>query len=167
MEEKKSFQQECDDYVKGVAERIENLYYGNDTDELEEELEELELNEPEEPDEDAFETEEEYDKAWEVWEKEHDDWLSEFSKLSDKIDELKDETLDRYFDDCLDISYIVNASKEYESVRVWVTIGGPSVYIDTDKGAVVLNWGSSHSEYYLSGNVVNAIDNIFEEQYNW
>lgn len=161
------FQRECDDYVKNVAERLEALYYGNDTDELEEELDELMENEPEEPDEDDFETEEEYDEAYKKWDMDYDDWKAKVEDLEEKKEQLESETLESYFDDALDISYIVNGRKEYESVRVWVTVGGPSVYVDTDKGAVVLNWGGTHSEYYLSGNVRDRIDQIFEEQYSW
>ena len=167
MSEEKTFQQECDDYVKGVADRLEELYYGTRIEELEEELEALEDEMPEEPEQEDGETDEAYDIRYEAYEKEYDEWYAKQSNLEDELDEAKErETLRGYFDDYLDLSYIVNGSKDYEGVRVWVTIGGPSVYIDTDKGAVVLNWGGTHSEYYLSSNVVQAVDEIFEEYYD-
>lgn len=74
--------------------------------------------------------------------------------------------LREYFYDYLDVDYIVNSSKEYQSARIWVTIGGPGVYIDTETASVKLTWGSNKAEAYLPYDVRDEIDDIFSEYYS-
>lgn len=76
-------------------------------------------------------------------------------------------TLYDYFSDVLDFEYTINSSKEYRSVKVWVTLGGPNVWIDTSDSYVRLAWGASQEEYPLSYYVRDEIDSIFEEYYNY
>ncbi len=63
-----------------------------------------------------------------------------------------------YFSDCLDIEYRCDSSKEYRSVSVMVTCGGPNIYIDTEEKAVLLYWWSDRARYYLSSDAVDAVD---------
>jgi hypothetical protein len=76
-------------------------------------------------------------------------------------------TLYDYFSDVLDFEYTINSDKTYKSVKVWVTLGGPNVWIDTTDSFVRLAWGTSREEYPLSYYISEAIDNIFEEYYNY
>ena len=55
--------------------------------------------------------------------------------------DLEEYSLCDYLGDALDIRYIIDSNREYYAVRVAVTLGGPSVYIDTEEGAVLLYWG--------------------------
>lgn len=71
-----------------------------------------------------------------------------------------------YFADCLDIEYRCNSSKEYRSVSVMVTCGGPNIYIDTDEKAVLLYWWSDRARYYISDDAARAIDDWAEEYWN-
>lgn len=81
-------------------------------------------------------------------------------------DEGEQITLYDYFSDVLDFEYTINSRKEYQSVKVWVALGGPSVWIDTSDSYVRLAWGNSREEYSLSYYVRDEIDAIFEEYYN-
>ena len=74
-------------------------------------------------------------------------------------------TLYDYFSDVLDFEYTVNSDKTYKSVKVWITLGGPNVWIDTADSYVRLAWGTNREEYPLSFYVSEEIDNIFEEFY--
>lgn len=76
-------------------------------------------------------------------------------------------TLYDYFSDVLDWEYTIDSRKEYKSVCVWVTLGGPNVWIDTSDSFVRLAWGSDREEYPLSYYVRDEIDSIFEEYYNY
>ena len=76
-------------------------------------------------------------------------------------------TLYDYFSDALDFEYTISSRKEYQSVCVWVTLGGPNVWIDTGDSCVRLAWGTSREEYSLSYHVRDEIDSIFEEYYNY
>jgi hypothetical protein len=161
------FQKECTERVKSIAEHLDSIASGDDIDELKNEMEELEDNEPEEPDEDDYNSDDEYNKAYDEYEKKHDEWEQEVDELQERIDEAEENTLENYFSDCLDISYIVNGNREYESVRVWVTVGGPSIYVDTDESAVILNWGGTHAEWGITTSTRDAIDAYFSEVWSW
>lgn len=74
-------------------------------------------------------------------------------------------TLYDYFSDALDWDYTINRMKEYQSVKIWIGLGGPNVWIDTNDSYVRLAWGSDREEYPLSYNIRDEIDAIFEEYY--
>lgn len=76
-------------------------------------------------------------------------------------------TLYDYFSDVLDFDYTVNRFKEYSSVKIWIGLGGPNVWIDTADSYVRLAWGCNKEEYPLSYYVRDEIDAIFEEYYNY
>ena len=163
------FEKDCQRQVDNIAAELQRRYEGNadEIEELETQLEELEDNEPEEPDQEEDETDEAYDKKYAEYEKEFKNWEDEVDSLNEKIDELKDEgDLRSYFDDYLDVDYIVNSNKEYQSARIWVTIGGPGIYIDTEKATVELRWGGTSTSAPISYNVRDEIDSIFEEYYD-
>lgn len=71
-----------------------------------------------------------------------------------------------YFENALDIDYIVNSSKEYKACRIMVAFGGPNIYINTWDRKVELFWWTESASFYLSSNVCNAIDEIMEEYFN-
>jgi hypothetical protein len=81
-------------------------------------------------------------------------------------DEGEPETLYDYFNDVLDYEFTINSRGEYKSVSVWVTFGGPNVWIDTRDSYIRLAWGSDREEYPLSYYVCDEINSIFEEIYN-
>jgi hypothetical protein len=75
-------------------------------------------------------------------------------------------TLYDYFSDVLDFEYTIDSRKQYKSVCIWVTLGGPNVWIDTSDSCVHLAWGSDRETYLLDYDVRDAIDDIFSEYYN-
>jgi len=82
------------------------------------------------------------------------------------IDDMEQLSLWDYFNDCLDIKYTVNSSKEYCGVQIMVTCGGPNIYIDTNSGCVELYWWGEDAKAAMSGDLINEIDAIWEEYYN-
>ena len=75
-------------------------------------------------------------------------------------------TLYDYFADALDFEYTITSSKEYKSVKIWVTLGGPNVWIDTADSSINLAWGTDREYYHLIPSINDEIDRIFEEYYN-
>ena len=63
-----------------------------------------------------------------------------------------------YFENALDIDYIVNSSKEYKACRIMVAFGGPNIYVNTWDRKVELYWWTDHAEFYLGSDVCDAID---------
>lgn len=76
-------------------------------------------------------------------------------------------TLWDYFSDVLDFEYTINSMKKYRSVKIWISLGGPNVWIDSSDSYVRLAWGSDREEYPLSYDVCDEINAIFEEYYNY
>ena len=70
-----------------------------------------------------------------------------------------------YFNDYLDIDYIVDREKKYKAARILVTCGGPTIYIDTCDRQVKLHWWSEHAEADIPMNICDEIDDIFRDFY--
>ena len=71
-----------------------------------------------------------------------------------------------YFEEMLDIDFIINSRKEYSACRICVAYGGPSIYIDTDEKAVCLYWWGDSAKYYLRSDTVDAVNDWAEDYYN-
>ena len=87
------------------------------------------------------------------------------NRIASKLEGFDDDELREYLEDYLDIEYIVNANKEYQSARIYITLGGPCIYIDTEKVCVKLNHGATHVEAPITYNTRDRIDDIFSEIY--
>lgn len=75
-------------------------------------------------------------------------------------------TLWDYMADILDMEYTISSDKETViSVKIWVTLGGPNVCIDTREKAVCLYWGSDREQYLLSYDVCDTIDEWAQEMW--
>ena len=96
----------------------------------------------------------------EIEETENDDGETIYKCECGCITEYEPEQLSLYdyFADCLDIEYRVSSSKEYRSVCIMVTCGGPNIYIDTETKSVELYWWGDRANYPISYNTVNEID---------
>ena len=71
-----------------------------------------------------------------------------------------------YFFNVLDYEFTISSRKEFLSVKVWITLGGPNIYIDTRSGEIVGHWGSDEARVYLSNEICEEIDEIFDDIYN-
>ena len=71
-----------------------------------------------------------------------------------------------YFADVLDYEFIITSRKEYYGVKAWVTLGGPSIWIDTTDGSVQLAWGTHTAWRKLTTDTRDEIDAVFEDYYN-
>lgn len=70
-----------------------------------------------------------------------------------------------YFENALDIDYIVNSCKEYKACRIMVAYGGPNIYINTWERKVELYWWTESGSFYLSTEVCDAIDEWVESYF--
>ena len=71
-----------------------------------------------------------------------------------------------YLADILDYEITLNSSMEYRSCKVWVTLGGPNVWIDTAENEIKLAWGGERDSIWLPSEICEEIDCYFEELYN-
>ena len=70
-----------------------------------------------------------------------------------------------YLVDVLDYEFTIDSQREYKSAKIWVTLGGPNVWIDTAERAVKLAWGTDREEYPLDWDACDEIDDIMREIY--
>ena len=75
-------------------------------------------------------------------------------------------TIGDYFDDFLDVDYIVDSNKKYKACRVLVAFGAPNIYIDTWEKEVQLFWWSDTAIADIPDELCATIDDFFETIYN-
>ena len=80
-------------------------------------------------------------------------------------DELEQITMYDYFANCYDMEYVISADKEYKGIRIWIAVGGPSVWIDTTERSVKLAWWGERAECDLYSDACALIDEYGEEMY--
>lgn len=71
-----------------------------------------------------------------------------------------------YLADVLDYEITINSQMEYKSAKIWVTLGGPNVWIDTAERAVKLAWGTDRAEYPIDPDACEEIDEYMQDVYN-
>lgn len=73
-------------------------------------------------------------------------------------------TLHDYLSDVLDVTYIVGSDRQtLEGARFYVTLGGPSVWLDTCSRSVELRWGGRSASWGLSFALCDELDEIAQE----
>lgn len=72
-------------------------------------------------------------------------------------------TLYDWINDALDFEYIIDSKRRYKSAKIWVTLGGPNVWIDTAEKSVKLAWANERAEFLLPYEVCDEIDEIMSE----
>lgn len=70
-----------------------------------------------------------------------------------------------YFSDALDVEYTISSRGDFLGVRVYVTLGGPNIWIDTRRGEVAGAWGTDRADIWLPSEICEEINVIFAEMY--
>ena len=73
------------------------------------------------------------------------------------------ESLFDYVAEALDVEYTLNSQRELIGVRLYVTLGGPTCWIDTRNGEVVCAWGTDKESVWLASEVCEEINSYFED----
>ena len=68
--------------------------------------------------------------------------------------------------DALDVEYTVDNDLDYKAAKIYVTLGGPTVWVDTADRAVKLAWGTDREEYPLDWDTSAHLDEVLEDEYN-
>lgn len=86
----------------------------------------------------------------------------DFDAASDDDEQL---SVSDYLADALDYEITIDSQMEYKSAKIWVTLGGPNVWIDTADKAVKLAWGTERAEYALGWDTCDEIDEYMQDLY--
>ncbi len=68
-----------------------------------------------------------------------------------------------YAANALDFEVILTSMKTVKSIRLYITLGGPTCYIDTDLHVVVCAWGTDREEFPLDWDACDALESIIAE----
>lgn len=71
-----------------------------------------------------------------------------------------------YVNECLDFNITLNSDMTYSSCKLYITLGGPNVWIDTADHEIKLAWGNERDSIWLPSEICEEIDSIMEELYN-
>ena len=81
----------------------------------------------------------------------------------EKNDDGEKMSLYDYVANALDFSAIVSSQKTVQFIRLYVTLGGPTCYVDTELHAVVCAWGTDREEFPLDWDACNELESIIAE----
>ena len=62
-----------------------------------------------------------------------------------------------YLSDGLALDYRVDPDKTPTACRVWLALGGPNIWVDTETDSIHGAWGADRAEIYISSELSDAI----------
>ena len=68
-----------------------------------------------------------------------------------------------YFEDVLDVEIISDLRGEYRGAKIWLTLGGPNICLDTRESCVKGYWWSDRAECHVQKFAVDAVDEYYSE----
>ena len=68
-----------------------------------------------------------------------------------------------YVADALDYEVVLTSQKTVKAVRLYVTLGGPTCWIDTEEHAVICHWGTDQAECSIDWDLCNELEEIIAE----
>lgn len=71
-----------------------------------------------------------------------------------------------YFRDVLDVEYTISSRGDFLGASIWITLGGPNIWIDTRHNEIKGRWGSDAVNVWLPSEISDEINCIFQEYYN-
>ena len=73
------------------------------------------------------------------------------------------EDLTDYIFEALDVEYLLNSNRELIGVNLFVTLGGPTCWVDTRHGTVECRWGTESGSAWLASEICDFINDHFSE----
>ena len=68
-----------------------------------------------------------------------------------------------YFAGALDYDIILSSTRAVKAVRLYVTLGGPTCWIDTEEHAVICVWGTERAEQGIDWDLCDELEGIVAE----
>ena len=68
-------------------------------------------------------------------------------------------------EEVLDFEITIDSRCTYQSCKVYLTLGGPTVWIDTANRSLNIAWGTDNDSIYIENAISDWIDMYYEEYY--
>lgn len=66
-------------------------------------------------------------------------------------------------ENALDVEYTLDSSKRLIGVCIYVTLGGPTCWIDTRRNTVTCHWGSDSAEVYIDNDLSDELTECYND----
>ena len=89
----------------------------------------------------------------------------DITRLYNESPDMRDEEQDltAYIFEALDVEYLLNSNRELIGVNLFVTLGGPTCWVDTRHGAIECRWGTESGSAWLASEICDFINDHFAE----
>lgn len=94
------------------------------------------------------------------------DELEEYAAGTVTNDDGEPLTMWDYVNDALDFEFTIDSRKNYLGAKIYVALGGPTVWIDTRKKTVELRWGADSATALLSYDAAEQLDDTMADIYS-
>ena len=78
-------------------------------------------------------------------------------------DEMEYRGLYDFINDALDIEVTCGLSGDYRGAKLYMTVGGPSIWIDTQSGFVEGRWATDSCSKWVDSDAIDALNEAIEE----
>ncbi|WP_455501194.1 hypothetical protein [Gemmiger sp.] len=68
-----------------------------------------------------------------------------------------------YINDALDTEYILDSMFTLIGVKLYVTLGGPTIWVDTQNNEVVGHWGTEQQTAWVPSEICEEINDLITE----
>lgn len=88
------------------------------------------------------------------------------------LQDLKDsynngEMIEYINDHALDLEYILNSNRQLIGVKIYITLGGPSVWIDTRNNTLNIAWATDFNQIGIFSEICDEITEIFAYDFDF
>lgn len=73
---------------------------------------------------------------------------------------------DYLIDRVLEYRFIIDSNLNYKGVLAYITLGGPTAWIDTTYNSIFVTWGTEKACYPLDGDICDEINEYYNTYYN-
>ena len=78
-------------------------------------------------------------------------------------DEMEYRGLYDFINDALDIEVTCGLSGDYRGAKLYMTVGGPAIWIDTQSGFVEGRWATDSCSKWVDSDTIDALNEAIEE----
>lgn len=78
-------------------------------------------------------------------------------------DEMEYRGLYDFIEDALDIEVIQGLSGDYRGAKLYMTVGGPTIWVDTKTGFVEGRWATDSCSKWVDSDAIDALNDAIQE----
>lgn len=77
------------------------------------------------------------------------------------------ESIGDWLDDQLEVEVTTQLNKNYIGSNVYITLGGPTIWLDTRRARLEARWGRDEASINIDCSLIEDLDQLIEEYINY